>query len=347
MGSPVQDEPEPQGFAGRKPMSTSLAALWPEIELKSSRPMLLVASTGGHLAELHAWEQRLGLSGRNTWVTFDTPQSRSLLAGEEVVFLPYMGPRDLKGAVRAQPRFHAALAERPGVAGVISTGAGIALPAFLVARQRRVPALYIESIARVSRPSMTGRLVQAFRLAALRAQSPGMAVGRWKYRGGLLDQFQVQSRARSPRPRLLVTLGTIRPYRFDTLVDSVLRTGLADERTVWQLGSTTRQDLPGRVVTELAPDDLMHHARDADVVVTHAGAGTILDLLRAGICPVVVPRRRVRVEHVDDHQAELAGLLRERGLAHVREADEVDAATVLEASGTMVAATDGSDEWSS
>ncbi len=328
-------------------MTASLAQLWPETGIRSSEAVMLVASTGGHMAELRAWEQRLQLSGPNTWVTFDTAQSRALLAGEDVVLVPYMGPRDVRGAVRAQPRLSAALRERPDLRGVISTGAAIAVPAFLAARGRRLPRLYIESIARVSRPSLTGRMVRWSRLADLRVQYPELAHGPWRYEGGLLDVYAVIRRPRVPRPRLLVTVGTIRPYRFDALVDSVLATGLADERTTWQLGSTTRHGLPGRILGELAPGDLMAHALGSDVVVTHAGAGTILDLLGLGVCPVVVPRRRARGEHVDDHQAELAGLLRARRLAHVREVDELDVDTLTEASGTMVAATEGSAPWSS
>ena len=45
---------------------------------------LLVASTGGHLKQLHRLHRRLdGVEGPYRWVTFDTPQSRSLLAGED------------------------------------------------------------------------------------------------------------------------------------------------------------------------------------------------------------------------------------------------------------------------
>ncbi|MCW2960214.1 MAG: glycosyltransferase 28 domain protein, partial [Thermoleophilia bacterium] len=40
--------------------------------------LLFVASTGGHLAELHALAPRLGATEHDTWVTFDTPQSRAL-----------------------------------------------------------------------------------------------------------------------------------------------------------------------------------------------------------------------------------------------------------------------------
>ena len=43
---------------------------------------LLAASEGGHLIELSLLAERLSLPGERAWVTFDTPQSRSLLGGE-------------------------------------------------------------------------------------------------------------------------------------------------------------------------------------------------------------------------------------------------------------------------
>ena len=56
---------------------------------------LLVSSTGGHLKELHYLHRRLsGVEGPFRWVTFDTPQSRSLLDGEDVEFVPFVGGRD-------------------------------------------------------------------------------------------------------------------------------------------------------------------------------------------------------------------------------------------------------------
>jgi UDP-N-acetylglucosamine--N-acetylmuramyl-(pentapeptide) pyrophosphoryl-undecaprenol N-acetylglucosamine transferase len=328
-------------------MTSPLARLWPESRLESSDPLFLVASSGGHLTELCAWAERLHLSSSSTWATFDTPQSHALLAGADVVLMPYVGPRDVRGAMRAQPKMTAALRARPWLRGVVSTGAAIAVPAFFAARRARLPRLYIESIARVTSPSLTGRLVRWTRAADLRAPYPDRLPHPWRYHEGLLDQFTVANQPGSARPRLLVTVGTMRRYRFDALVDSVLATGLADERTTWQLGATTRHDLPGLVVEELAQGELMRLARDSDVVVTHAGAGTIVDLLRIGVCPVVVPRRRARGEHVDDHQSELAWLLRRRGIAHVREADELDVQTIREASATMIAFSDGDSSWCS
>jgi UDP-N-acetylglucosamine transferase subunit ALG13 len=47
----------------------------------------------------------------------------------------------------------------------------------------------------------------------------------------------------------------------------------------------------------------------ADVVVTHAGVGTVLTALRMGHTPILVPRLERFAEHVDDHQAELTEML--------------------------------------
>jgi UDP-N-acetylglucosamine transferase subunit ALG13 len=129
-----------------------------------------------------------------------------------------------------------------------------------------------------------------------------------------------------------VTLGTIRPYRFDSLIDAVLATNMPDERSIWQLGSTTRNDLPGTVRETMTETELRDYASRADVVITHAGAGTLLNLLELGVHPVVVPRRRQRAEHVDDHQSELASIASKRGIAVVVEAPDIRVEHITSAS---------------
>ena len=57
----------------------------------------------------------------------------------------------------------------------------------------------------------------------------------------------------------------------------------------------------------------MEHIRVADVVVTHAGVGSILTCLRLGRTPLVVPRQSRFGEHVDDHQVELTRALADDG----------------------------------
>jgi UDP-N-acetylglucosamine transferase subunit ALG13 len=61
-----------------------------------------------------------------------------------------------------------------------------------------------------------------------------------------------------------------------------------------------------------------------DVVVTHAGVGSILCAIRAGHRPIVFPRLKSYGEAVDDHQDELATALHDRGATLVaRTPDEL------------------------
>ncbi len=59
--------------------------------------------------------------------------------------------------------------------------------------------------------------------------------------------------------------------------------------------------------------EMIESMEAADVVVCHAGAGSILCALRAGHTPVVVPRLKRYEETVDDHQVEFSRALAAEG----------------------------------
>ena len=145
----------------------------------------------------------------------------------------------------------------------------------------------------------------------LRTQHGGWSDDRWKVCSSILTDFRSEVVPESrPVRRVFVTLGTIRGYRFDSVIDAFLATGLANDETVWQLGDTTRSDaLPGQVFDYMSPSEFASAAREADVVITHAGVGTLLEMLGMGIYPVQAVRRAERKEHVDDHQTEIADLV--------------------------------------
>ncbi|MGP9618389.1 glycosyltransferase [Arthrobacter sp. AOP36-A1-22] len=256
-------------------------------------------------------------------MTFDTEQSRSLLAGKRVLWVPYIAPRDLKSTVVAARRLRAKIRDESFDA-VYSTGAALALAAFCQPSLRGTPKTFIESVSRTKGPSLTGTIVEALRLAELRTQHDSWSNERWKKIPGVLSDFRTQTNLDSGTvQKVLVTLGTIRPYRFDALVDAVMATGLVGEGTIWQVGVTTRTDLPGRVVSEMTASEFTSCATEADIIVTHSGVGTILQLLEMGKSPVVVPRRKSRGEHVDDHQLQIAGLLSEKNLGVVTEVENL------------------------
>lgn len=291
--------------------------------------VLLVASTGGHLTQLTRMANSWDLENDSLWVTFDTHQSRSMLEGKRVLHVPYIAPRDLKAAAVAR-RIISQEVSGENFDRVVSTGAGLALAAFLSSKLRRTPKTYIESVSRTSGPSLTGRIVSALRLADQYTQHQSWADRRWKHTPGVLDEFVTAVKTvPDGRPSLFVTLGTIKPYRFDSMIDAILRTGLADERTVWQVGETSRTDLPGTCVPHMTAEEFKSCVARADVTLTHAGVGTILQLLEAGECPVVIPRDPARKEHVDDHQRLICRLLESKGLAVVRETDELTADDVF------------------
>jgi len=53
--------------------------------------------------------------------------------------------------------------------------------------------------------------------------------------------------------------------------------------------------------------------RQAELIISHAGAGSIIHAIRAGKIPVVIPRLVEYAEIVDDHQVEFARALAESG----------------------------------
>ena len=307
------------------------------------RKYLFAASTGGHLAQLVRFSSSLDPHPDSMWVTFETPQSISLLRGRRVTYVPYIASRDYAGVVRAlAPISRVLRAEH--FDEVISTGAALALAAMSTAAVAGVPRTYIESVSRVEGPSLSGRIIAELHLADLYTQHAAWAGGRWKNHESVLSMFRSVANPQPPAPdrplRAFVTLGTIRPFRFDAVLDGLAATGAISDESVWQVGVTSGRDLPGTVVAQVGGDEFMAQARAADVVVTHAGVGTILALLEEGIHPVVVPRRKERREHVDDHQLQISRLVDRLGVATVVEADALTGAALRRAAALRVAPAD-------
>lgn len=297
---------------------------------------LLAASTGGHLTELTRFAAGWNLAPDSLWVTFDTPQSQSLLKGRRTRFVPYIAPRGLRELIRVLPSIQKIVQDEEFDIAV-STGAALALAVLPIAAVHAIPTYYIESVSRVQGPSVSGRILSALPRIVTFTQHPGWSGNRWPVHPSVLEQFRpVPSGRPTPtKPRLFVTLGTIRPYRFDSVVDAVLASGLANETTVWQLGETRRTDLPGTVYDHMSAADFRRAATAADIVVTHAGVGTIIGMLEWGIHPVVVPRSKRRGEHVDDHQSQIAELVSRTGVATVTEAPDLNDG-VLRSAGAYV-----------
>jgi UDP-N-acetylglucosamine transferase subunit ALG13 len=257
------------------------------------------------------------------WITHPAPQSRTMLAGDRAHFVEAVHPRDWRAALRRAPEILRIL-RRNGVDRVYSTGAGIAISTLPAARLVGARPRYIESLARTQGPSVTGKILQLLPWVPVFTQYPHNASRRWSYAFSLLDTFTaVEAREPSVPTRVFVTLGTQRDWRFRRLVDRVLDVLPDGAEVVWQTGATDVSDL-GLAASALMSDEEFHAAVEAaDVVISHAGVGTLLTCLSVGKVPVLVPRLARFGEHVDDHQRQIAALAAQRGLAVAAEADEL------------------------
>lgn len=302
---------------------------------------LLVSSVGGHLAELHGLLARTPqLGGERLWVTFDTPQSRSLLADEPTVFVARSGPRDLRTILANTGTARRLL--RPGhpFTAALSTGSGIALSFLPLAASRGVACHYVESFTRSDGPSMTGRLLSGLPGMRLYTQHRSWTRGRWRYAGSMLDTFAPDAAPSTGAPpeigRVVVTLGTMEDYAFPRLVERVHTLLPPEAEVLWQLGCTRVPGLALEAHESLPEDALRRAIAAADLVIAHAGCGSALTAMEAGRMPLLVPRRAAHRENVDDHQVQLAAELSGRGLAVVREVEELDRAALLEAAAGRV-----------
>ena len=128
-------------------------------------PLLFVASSGGHLAQLLALEPWYQERARH-WVSFDTPDAVSLLRGESVTWAHHPTTRNVRNLLR-NLFLAARLVRRRRAGALITTGAGVAVPFVLMAWLLRIPTVYIEVYDRIDTPTLTSRLCRPLLSAML------------------------------------------------------------------------------------------------------------------------------------------------------------------------------------
>jgi UDP-N-acetylglucosamine--N-acetylmuramyl-(pentapeptide) pyrophosphoryl-undecaprenol N-acetylglucosamine transferase len=293
-------------------------------DVRPSGTDVLVASAGGHLQELLALRGRWRPHSHELWVTYRTPQAISLLDAHDVRFAHHPTTKNLPNAVRNYRLARGLFAERR-VDRVISTGAAVAVPFMIRAQRLGIPCHYIESAARAEGPSLSGRMLARSPKTHLYRQLGEWGGRQWHKGPSVFDGFVV-ARAACAAPRIervLTSLGT-HQFGFQALLERLRRILPSDLETSWQVGSTpTPPGLRGHVFNQLPADELSEQIDRADVIIGHAGVGLTLAALEAGKVPVLVPRRRARREHTDDHQVQLAKALEAMGLAVTAQVGEL------------------------
>ncbi len=304
---------------------------------------MLVASSGGHFTQLAELWPRIETASKDcVWVTFDSPQTRSMLKDQpQVEYVPYIKPRGLTSVLRNVPQAFR-LIRKYNVDSVISTGSAIALAYLPYSAVRGIPTHYIESATRVEGPSVTGKALSRVPGIKFYNQHEAWANDQWKFLGSVFDGFEAVPLTQKPTKikRAVVSVGTMEDYSFRDFFVRLAGYLSEAESVLWQTGSTDVSDL-GIDGKEVVPAHELEQAmREADVVIAHAGTGTALTSLRMGKRPILVPRDSSSGQHIDDHQFQTAALLDKMGLALSRKVEDLTKEDLLEAAGFKVIRSD-------
>ena len=107
---------------------------------------------------------------------------------------------------------------------------------------------------------------------------------------------------------IFVTLGT-QKFQFNRLlkyIDEKKKSGEINEEVFAQIGNSDYIPTNYKFKDFLNKDEFEDYIKKADLVITHSGVGTIISAININKPVIVVPRLAKYVEHVDDHQLQIA-----------------------------------------
>jgi UDP-N-acetylglucosamine transferase subunit ALG13 len=147
---------------------------------------------------------------------------------------------------------------------------------------------------------------------------------------------------------IFVTVG-MHESGFDRLVKAADElASLVDEEVVIQRGSTTYLPLHAESFAWATYEEIEERIRAARVIVSHAGAGSIIQVLQIGKPLVVVSRLHRYGEHHNDHQLQLTeGLISQGRAVTVEEVSAGSLRAAIEAAGKQKRSRSGHGELAS
>lgn len=328
------DATQPRGGTVATPVaaaSTDAGQGLPATTRTSCGSVLAVSSGGGHWVQLQ--RLRPALAGHDVTFASVSPAYRSDVPEQPFHVLPDATRWNTLGLVRLAWQVYR-LVRRLRPRFVVTTGAAPGLLALRIGKMFGARTVWLDSMANVEGLSLSGRLARRHADLWL-TQWPHLAQP-----GGLLYEGSVLSLEGAdivPRPpdaatngnRILVTVGAQMP--FDRLVHAVdawaaRRPGID---VLAQIGPTRLRPQNMRWTSFLDPAAFRAAVAASNLVVAHAGMGTILTALELGRPLLVLARRGERRETRNDHQVTSAARLEAMGLLSVAQ-DEVELARRLD-----------------
>ncbi len=110
---------------------------------------------------------------------------------------------------------------------------------------------------------------------------------------------------------IFVTLGT-QDKHFRRLLEAVEKLDI-NEKIVAQVGSTEFESKKMEIHKFMTQDEFNKYMKEARVIITHAGVGTIIAGLKMHKKMIVSARKKEYKEHVNDHQEQILRTFADEG----------------------------------
>lgn len=124
----------------------------------SKAKVCVPTSSGGHLTHMWLLRPVWSKAADRFWVTFDKEDANSLLQGERVYHCFFPTNRNIPNLIRNTGLAIKVLRkERPDL--IISSGAAVAVPFFLIGKLMGAKCVYVEVFDRVDKSTLTGRML--------------------------------------------------------------------------------------------------------------------------------------------------------------------------------------------
>ena len=194
----------------------------------------------------------------------------------------------------------------------ISTGPGFSLPFLLGSKIMGMKYLYFENSCRFHMKSYTGIFcnILADYMFVQNVESKSIYPNA-TFCGQLMSKVDICTSHKGTNVDILVTVGST---LFDELFEQIdLLPESIRNRITCQVGPSKKRPKVSKVIHFV--DDIEDYYRSAQIVICHAGAGTVFRLLELDKRIIVVPN----ISRTDKHQLDLAQYIEDNNLGHCLE----------------------------
>ncbi len=114
---------------------------------------------------------------------------------------------------------------------------------------------------------------------------------------------------------ILVLLGTQNNsfHRLLEEIDNLIEKKVINEKVIVQAGYTKYESKNMKIFSLIPQNELNNYQKEANLIITHGGVGSIISSLKIGKKVIAIPRLHEYGEHVNDHQKQIVESFDKKG----------------------------------